>query len=149
MRIIKETCEVSTTTAKAMAKLRRNCLQCIKLTDGNVVPRPLGAQLIAEYPGEVISMDYLYIGKSSEGLCYILILVDKFSKMVRLIPTEAPTAIAAAQTIMEWAAAWNTKLAHQRRRKSFQESSFRAAGNASQHGTPHHNRLLSMGQRKC
>ena len=87
-----------------MAKLRRNCLQCIKLTDGNVVPRPLGAQLIAEYPGEVISMDYLYIGKSSEGLCYILILVDKFSKMVRLIPTEAPTAIAAAQTIMEWAA---------------------------------------------
>ena len=34
------------------------CLQCIKLSNGEFVLRPLGSQLIAEYPDEILMMDY-------------------------------------------------------------------------------------------
>ena len=87
----------------AVKKYRRNCLQCIKLMDGTTVPRPLGTQLVPEKPGEVVSFDYLYIGASKSGYKYILILVDKFSRVVRLIATIGPTAIPTAKALLQWA----------------------------------------------
>ena len=33
---------------------RDGCLQCLKLREGNMVPRPLASQMIAEYPDEVL-----------------------------------------------------------------------------------------------
>ena len=86
----------------AVKKYRRNCLQCIKLMDGTTVPRPLGTQLVPEKPGEVVSFDYLYIGASKSGYKYILILVDKFSRVVRLIATIGPTAIPTAMGHRLW-----------------------------------------------
>ncbi len=43
---------------------RHHCLQCLKLIDGTVVLRARGVQLVPERVGEVILMDYIYIGRS-------------------------------------------------------------------------------------
>ena len=51
---------------------RKLCLQCLKLAEGDVVPRPLASQILAEYPGEVLMADYIKLGASRTGLNYIL-----------------------------------------------------------------------------
>ena len=66
--------------AEDVARYRRGCLQCLKLTEGKIVPRPLASQLIAEYPGEVLMMDYIKVSLSRTGYNYVLMLVDKFSR---------------------------------------------------------------------
>ena len=38
-----------------VATWRAQCLQCLKLAQGGWIPRPLGLQLIAEFPGEVLN----------------------------------------------------------------------------------------------
>ena len=50
---------------------RGSCLQCVKLSDGSMIPRPLGVQLHAERPGEIVCMDYVYIGPS-ESLTFLV-----------------------------------------------------------------------------
>ena len=82
---------------------RKLCLQCLKLAEGEVVPRPLASQILAEYPGEVLMADYIKLGASRTGLNYILMLVDKFTRFVLFVPTVAATAIEAARAILLWA----------------------------------------------
>ena len=48
------------------------CLQCIKSHKGDKVPRPLGTQLIPEFPNEIIMWDYIKIGPSESGHEYVL-----------------------------------------------------------------------------
>ena len=57
---------------KDVERWRCNCLQCIKLTDGSSVPRPLGTSLVAEAPGEIYMMDYIDMGEESDGCRYVL-----------------------------------------------------------------------------
>ena len=49
-------------------------------------------------------MDYVSVGPSDSGARYALMLVDKFSRMVEFIPTEAPLAVPAARAILRWGA---------------------------------------------
>ena len=63
-----------------------DCLQCLKLAEDNIVPRPLTSQILAECPGEVLMLDYIKLGASRTGLNYILMLVDKFSRFVLFVP---------------------------------------------------------------
>ena len=72
---------------------RKACLQCIKNAKGDTVPRPLGTMLVPEFAGEVLMSDYIEIGPSNEGYVYVLMNVDKFSKLVEFVPTESTTAI--------------------------------------------------------
>ncbi len=57
-----------------VAQWRKGCLQCLKFHEGNVIPRPLGSQLIAEFPGEILMMDYIKMGTSRSGYSYVLML---------------------------------------------------------------------------
>lgn len=81
-----------------------HCLQCIKLSDGSTVPRPLGETLVAERPGEVLMMDYIDMGEESEGMKYILICADKFGRLCELEPAAAATSIKATQSVLQWGA---------------------------------------------
>ena len=78
------------------------CLQCIKATHGEKVPRPMGTQLLAEYAGEVLMMDYILIWPSETGNKYVLIQCDKISRLVQFVVTEAPTAVPACRGVVSW-----------------------------------------------
>ena len=81
-----------------------DCLQCIKLSDGATIPRPIGTSLVAERPGEVMMMDYIDMGEESDGMRYILMCADKFSRLVELEAAAAPTSIKATQATLRWSA---------------------------------------------
>ena len=81
---------------------RDECLHCIKLASGDMVPRPLGSQLLAEKPGEIISADYIKMDTSRTGYKYVLMIVDRLSRLVWFVPTVGATAIAAARALIRW-----------------------------------------------
>ena len=68
--------------------------------------RPLGTQLIAERPGEILMADYIKMGDNSRaGYQYVLMLADKMTRKVRFLPSDKTTAIHAAHSIIVgWAA---------------------------------------------
>jgi hypothetical protein len=81
------------------------CLVCLKhKNSSHTVPRPLGQQLKATNRGEILCMDYMYIGGKAKkhNYSYILVLKDKFSNFVELIPCEAPNSVNAAEAISWW-----------------------------------------------
>ena len=78
------------------------CLQCIKSAKGDIVPRPLGTQLVAEWPGEILMFDYFEIGPSDSGPTYLLLGVDKFTRFIELWPAKEATAVHASRAIVEW-----------------------------------------------
>ena len=49
---------------KDVGQWRSQCLHCLKLATGEMVPRPLWTQLIAEHPGEVLMAGYIKMGNS-------------------------------------------------------------------------------------
>ena len=52
---------------KEVEERKSHCLQCVKLYNGEVIPRPLGSQLLAEKSGEIVSMDYIkLVAKKTE-----------------------------------------------------------------------------------
>jgi RNase H-like domain found in reverse transcriptase/Integrase core domain/Integrase zinc binding domain len=62
------------------------CIHCLATTGGSRVPRPLGEALHADKPNVVIHFDFLYVGKSSSGPIYILVLRDDMSGYVWFWP---------------------------------------------------------------
>ena len=48
-------------------------------------------------------MDYIDMEQGSEGQRYVLMLADKFSKIVEFVPAPAPTAITACNAVLKWA----------------------------------------------
>ena len=58
--------------------------------------------LLPEFAGEVLMSDYIEIGPSDEGFFYVLMNVDKLSKLVEFVPTVAATAIPVSKAIMDW-----------------------------------------------
>ena len=87
-----------------VTEFRRGCLHCLKLAEGDMVPRPLGSQLIPEYPGEVLMMDFIKIGMSRSGYMYVLMQADKLSRLVRFIATVSTVAVDAARETVRWSA---------------------------------------------
>lgn len=85
-----------------VSRWQDSCLQCIKLTDGTSIPRPLGTSLVAERPGEILMLDYIDMEDGSDGHHYVLICADKFSRMVELVPARGPTAIKATHSVLVW-----------------------------------------------
>ena len=93
-----------TAMQQEVSKWRCNCLQCIKLHTGETIPRPLGSQLLAEYPGEIVSMDYIKMGTTRTGYLYVLMLVDRLSRLVMFVPAGKATAVLAARSLLRWSA---------------------------------------------
>ena len=85
----------------------KDCLQCAKILGTKVIPLQWGHQVQAVAPGEVLHFDYLFI-EDSEGEItpanshYLLVLKDGFSHLVELTPCARPTAILAADAVLQW-----------------------------------------------
>ena len=64
-----------------------NCIHCIMAKTGQNIPRLFAACLHATLPNEVVHFDYLFMGPSSAGEKYILVLKDELSSYLWLVPT--------------------------------------------------------------
>jgi hypothetical protein len=78
-----------------------NCLHCVATIPGDQVPRPLGTQLHAIKPNEILHFDFLYIGLSRDDKYqYLLLLKDDLSGYLWLVP--CCTADVAAMVCSVW-----------------------------------------------
>lgn len=80
----------------------RNCIHCMIGKGGNRIPRPYSCSVHAMKPNEVLHFDYLYMGASSKGLKYVLVLKDDLSSYVWLSPFESPNQDNVTTEISRW-----------------------------------------------
>ncbi|KAG3206635.1 hypothetical protein PC128_g578 [Phytophthora cactorum] len=80
----------------------RRCLHCASTLGGPPQPRLLGEAMHAERPNELIHWDYLYMGDSTSGETYVLVIKDDASKFVWLVPCEAADAETTFHCLMVW-----------------------------------------------
>jgi hypothetical protein len=75
------------------------------------VPRPLGTQLHATKPNEILHFDFLYIGLSRDGKYqYLLLLKDDLSRYLWLVPCRTADAAATVDALMRWFAVFGVVL---------------------------------------
>ena len=78
------------------------CLQCIKLRGGNTIPRPLGTQLLAERPFEVILLDFIKLPLDRSGkYCWALLITDQLTRLAVVVPAANCVAELAAPIFVE------------------------------------------------
>ncbi len=66
------------------------------------MPRPMGHQLLAERPMEIIAADFLAIQMNRRGgYKYVLIVVDQLTRICICVPTRDATAATAARILSE------------------------------------------------
>ena len=58
---------------------------------------------MAERPGEIVSRDYIKLGNTKTGFMYVLMLVDRFTRLVMYLPTGRTTGVFAAHGMVRWA----------------------------------------------
>jgi transposase InsO family protein len=84
----------------------RTCLQCQYTRGGKTVPRPFLNTFHATKPNQQLHFDYMFIRSPTDstpnGFSYVFVLMDGFSKFVRLTPCANANAENAVQAIMEW-----------------------------------------------
>jgi hypothetical protein len=81
----------------------QNCLHCVATIPGDKVPRPLGTQLHATKPNEILHFDFLYIGLSRDGKYqYLLLSKDDLSGYLWLVPCRTADAAATVDALMRW-----------------------------------------------
>jgi Integrase zinc binding domain len=89
------------TMAKDVNVFVQNCLHCVATIPEDKVPRPLGTQLHATKPKEILHFDSLYIGLSrDEKYQYLLLLKDYLSGYLWLVPCRTDNAAATVDALM-------------------------------------------------
>jgi hypothetical protein len=97
--------------AKDVKVFVHNCLHCVATIPGDKVPRPLGAQLHATKPNEILHFDFLYIELSRDGKYqYLLLLKDDLSGYLWLVPCRKVDAAATVDALMRWHAVFDVVL---------------------------------------
>jgi hypothetical protein len=92
-----------TTMAKDDKVFVQNWLHCIATIPKDKVQRPLGKQLHATKPKEVLHFEFLYIGLSRDGKYqYLLLLKDDLSGQLWLLPCRTADAPATVDALMRW-----------------------------------------------
>jgi hypothetical protein len=100
-----------TTMAKDFKVFVQNCLHCVATIPGDKVPRPLGTQLHATKPNEILLFDFLYIGMSrDEKYQYLLLFKDDLSGYLWLVPCRTADAAATVDALMRWFAVFGVVL---------------------------------------
>jgi Integrase zinc binding domain len=100
-----------TTMAKDVKVFVQNCLHCVAKVPGNKVPRPLGMQLHATKPNEILHFDFLYIGLSRDGnYQYLLLLKGDLSGYLWLVPCRTADVAATVDALMRWFAVFGVVL---------------------------------------
>ena len=61
----------------------------------------MGTQLVAEYAGEVLMMDYILVWPSEYDRKYVLMLADKMSRLTHFIVAHETTAVPACRGVVE------------------------------------------------
>jgi Integrase zinc binding domain len=90
-----------TTMAKDVKVFVQNCLHCVATVPGDKMPRPLGTQLHATKPNEILHFDFLYIGLSRDGMYqYLLLLKDDLGGYLWLVPCHTADAAATVNALM-------------------------------------------------
>jgi hypothetical protein len=83
----------------------QNCLHFVAIILGDKVLRPLGMQIHATKPNEILHFDFLYIGLSRDGKYqYKLLLKDDLSRYLWLVPCRSADAAAIFDALMRWLA---------------------------------------------
>jgi Integrase zinc binding domain len=78
---------VWTTMAKDVKVFVQNCLHNVATIPGDKVPRPLGTQLHAIKPNDILHFDFIHIELSRDGKYqYVLLLKDGLSGWFERIP---------------------------------------------------------------
>ena len=62
----------------------------------------MGTQLIAEYAGEILILDYNLVWPSEYGRKYVLMMTDKMSRLLHHIVSHDTTAVPACRGVIEW-----------------------------------------------
>jgi IS30 family transposase len=97
--------------AKDVKVFVQNCLHCVATIPGDKEPRPLGTQLHATKPNEILHFYFLYIGLSRDGKYqYLLLLKDDLSGYQWLVPCRAADAAATVDALMRWFAVFGIVL---------------------------------------
>jgi Integrase zinc binding domain len=92
-----------TTMTKDVKVFVQNCLHSVATILGDKAPRPLGTQLHATKPNEILHFDFLYIGLSRDGKHqYLLLLKDDLSGYLRLVPCRTADAAVTVDAPMRW-----------------------------------------------
>jgi hypothetical protein len=92
-----------TTMAKDAKVFLQNCLHCVATIPGDKVPRPLGTQLHATKPNDILHFDFLCIGLSRDGKYqYLLLLKVDLSGYLWLVPCRTADASATVDALMRW-----------------------------------------------
>jgi Integrase core domain/Integrase zinc binding domain len=92
-----------TTMTKNVKVFVQNCLHCVATIPEDKVLRPLGTQLHATKPNEILHFDFLYIGLSRNGKYqYLLLLKDDLSGYLWLMPCRTADAAATVDALMRW-----------------------------------------------
>ena len=87
---------------KDVNALVRDCFLCILTRTGEKIPRSLGHTKHGYYPNEVVHMDFRYMGRSSSGKSYTLLIRDDLSGYVWPWQTEEANAACAAEAFCVW-----------------------------------------------
>jgi Integrase core domain len=89
--------------AKDIKVIVQKCLHCVATISGDEKPRPLGTQLHATKPNEILHFDFLYIGLSTDGKYqYLLLLKDDLSEYLWLVPCRTADTAATVGALMRW-----------------------------------------------
>jgi hypothetical protein len=89
--------------AKNIKVFVQNCLHCVATIPGDKVSRPLGTQLHATRPNEILHFDFLCIELSRDGLYqYILLLNDDQNSYLWLAPCRIADATATVDALMRF-----------------------------------------------
>jgi hypothetical protein len=90
--------------AKDVKVFVQNCLHCVATIPRDKVPRPLGTQLHATKPNEILHHNFQYIGLSRDGKYqYVLLLKDDLSGYLLLVPCRTADAAATVDALMRFA----------------------------------------------
>ena len=84
----------------------KSCIHCLMTRSGSLVPRPLGTALHGMKPNEVVHLDFLYMGGSTSGHKYTLLMKDDLSGYVWLRAFDTADSESAADQLSEWIAAF-------------------------------------------
>jgi Integrase core domain/Integrase zinc binding domain len=100
-----------TTMAKDVKVFVQNCLHCVATIPGDKVSHPLGTQLHATKPNEILHFDFLHIGLSGDGKYqYLLLLMDDLSGYLWLVPCRTADAADTVDALMRWFAVFGVVL---------------------------------------
>jgi Integrase zinc binding domain/Integrase core domain len=92
-----------TTMTKDVKAFVQNCLHCVATVHGDKVPLPLGMQLHATNPNEIMHLDFLHIGLSRDRKYqYLLLRKDDLSGYLWLVPYRTADALATVDAQMRW-----------------------------------------------